>query len=96
MEINRCYHTAVWRLRQGKSAAVILPRIKMTLLLAEGHAVGALILGRIALVSTYHNTVQGAVILAFAVVSALMDGTLNALVGMIIHNRYPPFCWVLL
>ena len=53
--------------------------------LTEGLAVGALIHGRIYFVSAHQNSVQGAVVLVFAVMSALMHGALNALVGVTIH-----------
>ena len=53
----------------------------------EGHAVGALIHSGIALVGTHQNPVQGAVILAAAVMGALMHGAFNGLVGVTIHNR---------
>ena len=56
------------------------------LLLAEGLAVGALILGRIGLMGTHQNPVQRAVVLAVAVVSALLDGTLNTFVGIAVHD----------
>ena len=52
----------------------------------EGHAVGALIHGGIALVGAHQNPIQGAVILTVAVVGALVHGALNGLVGMTIHN----------
>ena len=55
-------------------------------LLAEGLAVGALIHGGIGLVSTYQDAIQGAEICILAVVSALRNSTLNALVSMAIHD----------
>ena len=63
------------------------------LLLAEGHAVGALILGGVALVSAHQNALQGAVVTGAGMVGALMDGALDALVG-IVHVDVPPFYWV--
>ena len=56
------------------------------LLLAEGLAVGALIHGGITFVGTHQNPVQGAVVLAVAVVSTGLDGAFNALVCMAIHS----------
>ena len=56
-----------------------------TLLLAEGLTVGTLIHGGIALVGTYQNTVQSAVVAVGAVVGALMNGALDALVGIAVH-----------
>ena len=54
----------------------------------EGHAVGALVLGGIAFMGAYQNGIQGAVVLGGAVVGALADGTLNALVCMAVHGQY--------
>ena len=36
---------------------------------------------------THHDAVQRAVVLGVAVVSALLDGALDALVGMTVHIR---------
>ena len=55
------------------------------LLSAEGHAICALIHGGVALMGTYQNAVQSAVIGILTVVSALMNSTLNALVCFAIH-----------
>ena len=60
------------------------------LLLAEGHAVGALIHGRVLLVGTHHDPVQRAVVCGIAVVRALRNGALNALVGIAAHGIQPP------
>lgn len=57
------------------------------LLLVEGHAVGALVLGGIALVGANQNGIQRAVVLGSAVVGALAYGTLDALVGVTVHKR---------
>ena len=59
-------------------------------LLAEGLAVGALILGGVGLVGTHQNPIQGAVVLGVAVVSAGLDGAFDALVGMAVHSKLPP------
>ena len=56
------------------------------LLLAERLAVGALVHSRVGFVGTDHDPVQGAVILGVAVISALLDGAFNALVGMAVHR----------
>ena len=56
------------------------------LLLAEGHAVGALVHGGAALVGAHQNTLQGAVVLAVTVMGAAADGALDALVGMAVHS----------
>ena len=67
----------------------------MQLLLAEGHAISALVNRGVIFVCANQNPVQGAVVLVVAVMGALMDGALNALVGVIVHNKYPPLYWVL-
>ena len=69
--------------RQEKFAAA-LAAAKMSLR-AEGLAVGALIHGGIRLVGAHQDAIQGAVILVLAVVGALLDSALNALVGMAVH-----------
>ena len=53
------------------------------LLLPEGHAVSTLVNSGVHLVSTHHNAVQRAVVLALAMMGTLLDGTLDALVGTI-------------
>ena len=58
------------------------------LLLVEGHAVGALVLGGIAFMGAYQNGIQRAVVLGSAVVGALTYGTLDALVGVTAHRKY--------
>ena len=57
------------------------------LLLPEGHAVGALVLGGVFLVGTDLDAVQGAVVFTLAVVGTLMDGTFDRLVGMAVHKK---------
>ena len=59
----------------------------MSLLLAEGHAVGALVHGGIHLMGANQNLVQGAVVLVAAVMGALLDGTFDALVCMTVHRK---------
>ena len=51
----------------------------------EGHTVGALVHSGIALVGAHQDPVQGAVILAAAVMGALVHGAFDALIGMTIH-----------
>ena len=58
------------------------------LLLAEGQTVGALVLGGVALMGAHHDPVQRAVVGVLGVVGTLLDGTLDALVG--VHNELPP------
>ena len=57
-----------------------------TLLLAEGHAVSALILGGIGLVGTHQNPIQRTVVLALTVMGTLLDSAFNGLVGMEVHK----------
>lgn len=59
---------------------------RICLLLAEGFAVGALVNSGVGLVGAYQDLIQGAVVFALAVVCALMDGALNTLVCIAIHN----------
>ena len=37
---------------------------------------------------THQNPIQRAVVLVLAVISALLDGTLDALVGMAVHGHF--------
>ena len=62
-----------------------------TLLLTEGLAVGALVHGGVRLMGTYQNPIQGAEVCVLAMMGALLNGALNALVCMAIHSLYPPF-----
>ena len=57
------------------------------LLLAEGLTVGALVFSGIHLMGTHHNTLQGAEVGILAVMGALLNSTLNALVCMAIHGH---------
>ena len=59
-------------------------------LLAEGHTVGTLVLLGVTLVGAHQNPLQSAVVACCGMVGALMDGALDALVG-IVHNETPPF-----
>ena len=59
-----------------------------SLLLAEGLAVGALIHSRIAFMGADQNSVQRAVVLSIAVISAGLNGTLDALVCIVIHSFF--------
>ena len=58
------------------------------LFLTEGHAVGALILGGVSLMGTDQDALQRAVIRFVAVMGTLMNGTLDALVGIAIHSLF--------
>ena len=60
----------------------------LRLFLAEGHTIGTLVLGGIALMGTYQDPLQRAVVCFVAVVSALMNSTLDALVGIAVHDLF--------
>jgi len=57
------------------------------LLLAEGLAVGALVCGGVDFVGTHQDLIQRAVVLVTAVMGALLDGALDALVCMTVHSK---------
>ena len=63
-------------------------RDRLMLFLTEGHAVGALILSGVTLVGTHQNAIQRAEVCFVTVISALMNGALDALIGIAIHNRF--------
>ena len=89
------YHTVFPGIRQEKNrkcGSTSLPH-GCKLLLAEGLAVGALILGRINLVGAHQNPVQGAVVLGVAVVSAGLNGAFDALVCMAVHIVFLLLIW---
>ena len=78
------YHTFFAAFRQGvKNAAASAAAV--TLFLAEGLAVGALIHGGIGLMGAHQDLIQGAEVFAVAVVCALLDGAFDALVGIAVH-----------
>ena len=58
-----------------------------SLLLAEGLAVSALICGGVHLVGAHQDFVQGTVVLVAAVMGALLDSTLDALVCVTVHHK---------
>ena len=60
---------------------------RTALLLAEGHAVSALVLSGICLMGTNHDPVQGAIVLVFAMVGALADSAFDGFVGMTVHKK---------
>ena len=43
---------------------------------------------------THQDAVQGAVVLGVAVVGTGLNGTFDALVGMAIHDSFPPSLWI--
>ena len=59
-----------------------------SLFLTEGLAVSALVLGGVSLVGAHQNPVQGAVVLAVAVVGAGLNGAFDALVCMAVHVEF--------
>ena len=67
-----------------------------SLLLAEGLAVGALVLSGVCLMGTHQNTVQRTVVGIAAVVCALLDSTLDRLVSMAVHVIFLLFLVMLL
>ena len=69
-----------------KTAAEKPPQCVACLLFAEGHAVGALVLRGAGLVGANQDPVQRAVVCGIAVVGALLDGALDALVCVIVHG----------
>ena len=62
--------------------------LSKSLFLAERHTVSTLILGRIALMGAYKNTLQRTKVLTCAVVRALLNRALNALICMTIHKCF--------
>ena len=63
----------------------LLPHPGPKSLLPEGLAVGTLVLGGIGLMGAHQDPVQRAVVLVLAVVCALLDGALDALICMVVH-----------
>ena len=63
------------------------------LLFAEGHTVCALIHRGAGLVGAHQNLVQRAVVLILAVVRAVLNGTFDALVGVVVHLKILLFIW---
>ena len=63
------------------------------LLLAEGLAVGAGLYSGVGLMGTHQDPLQRAVVCVIAVVCALRNSTLDALVCMATHRQFLLFCW---
>ena len=82
------YHESPYRQEENTAAAAA---VLTQLLLTEGLAVGALVSSGIHLMRTNKNPLQGAEVGILAMVGALLNGTLNALVCMAIHRNIPPF-----
>ena len=66
---------------------------KTLLLLSEGHTVGALIHCGAGLVGAHQNLVQRAVVLVLAVVCAVLNGTFDTLVSVVVHLKILLFIW---
>ena len=66
----------------------VLQRTQKDLLLSKGLTVSARVHGRVTLVGADQNTIQSAEVGAAAVVSALLNGAFNALVGLTIHCHF--------
>ena len=71
----------------------IPPHEALLLFLPEGLAVGALIHGRICLVGTHQDLVQGAIVLVVAVVGTGLDGAFDALVCIAVHVLFLLLIW---
>ena len=71
-------------MKHGGISAAAFP----CLLLAEGLAIGALIHGGIDLMRTDQDFIQGAVVLAVAVIGALLHGAFDTLVGVAVHAGF--------
>ena len=85
MLIIKVFHLFV---KGKKTAAENPPQEALSLFLSEGLAVGALIHGRVCLMGTYQNLIQGAVVLAVTVIGAGLDGTFDALVCIAVHFHF--------
>ena len=68
--------------------------IPFQLLLAEGLAVGALVLRGVHFMGTHQDLIQRAVVLMAAVIGALLDGAFDALVCMTVHSKSLLLNWV--
>ena len=70
---------------QDRKNAAAIAAASLKLSLAEGLAVGALVLSGVCFVSTHQNTVQRAVVLGIAMVCAGLNGAFDALIGIVVH-----------
>ena len=75
------------RYKNATAQKVPLPKKS---LLAEGHAISALLLGRVGLVGTHQDAVQRTVVGLVAVMGTLGNGAFDALIGIAVHNTLPP------
>ena len=67
---------------------------RTALLLAEGHAVSALVLGGICLMGTHHDLIQRAVVLLIAMMCTLADSAFDGFVGMAVHKNSLLCFWI--
>ena len=58
-----------------------------SLLLAEGHAVSALVHSGVHLMGTHQDFVQGAEVFVLTMMGTLLDGAFNALVCVTVHGK---------
>ena len=70
-----------------KTTAPSIEGARQKLLFAEGLTVSALVLSGVHLMGTHQDPVQRAVVLVFAVISTLLDGTLDTLICMTVHKK---------
>ena len=82
---NLYYHTFSSSIRQVEKGRGETAAVWYSLLLTEGLAVGALVLGRILLMSAHHDMVQRAIVCGIAVIGTLLNGAGNALIGIVVH-----------
>lgn len=83
------HHTILEKIVKKKFAAGHSCRENGTLLLlTEGHAICALINSGICLMGTHQDPLQRAVVCLITVMGTLVDGTLNALVCVAVHNLF--------
>ena len=72
--------------KYGKRKAAADAAAKDELLLTEGLAVSALVNSGVGLMGTYKNSIQRTEVFGVAVISALLNGAFDALVGVAVHN----------
>ena len=63
------------------------PPLGIFLLFAERHAVGTLIHGGVCFVGAHGDPIQGAVVGIVAMISTLLHGAFDTLVGMTAHSK---------
>ena len=73
---------------QDKENAAAIAAALESLLLAEGLAVGTLILSGVGFMGAHQNAIQRAVVLAVAVVCARLNGAFDALICIAVHSSF--------